>query len=90
MPEPRLHRMWLETWGVGPEALPTDPAVLGEDGQIEPLSVGEGMCHFRPDKPCPLSREYVEEELGLPRDTARAVGRIYELCGKRETHASHP
>jgi predicted acylesterase/phospholipase RssA len=84
------HEHWLEAWGVALAKLPPRTIAM-RDEPFEPVRGTAGDCWFRPGVRCPFAppdpTRPAEGEPRLPEDTARAVGRIYHLCGERRTHA---
>lgn len=80
------HEEWIQVWGVADGTLPPR-SVAERDDPFEPCRTDPGNCWFRPGVVCPFATANARAR-GLPEQTARAVGRIYEVCGQRPTHRS--
>lgn len=78
---------WLEPWGVNIAAIPD--AVTYRDGALVPgPGGGPGSCWFRPNIPCPFSRQSLATlpAPGLPAATVRELDGIHRACGRATTH----
>jgi len=77
-------RRWAAAWGIDREQLP--PVERSAAGSLlTPSGSGDGRCWFRPNVDCPFSPRRLRT-LALPEGTTRGLTRIYELCGRPETH----
>jgi predicted acylesterase/phospholipase RssA len=100
---PQWADAWGLTAGVGRVHPPMDDTKEDppkDDEQIHPRRANKarGECWFRDGVPCPFSAASLEQlnqqsTQGSPTylgsATAREVGRIYDLCGKDETHRAY-
>jgi predicted acylesterase/phospholipase RssA len=81
-----VRSAWLVPWGVDTDAVPAN--VYRSNGNLVPeTSVPRGACWFRPDRPCPFSRNALEALApALPEQTVAELDGIYRACGRESTH----
>lgn len=85
------RRPWLEAWQVNQDRVPRTierDAGAPVPGSLSKPQHREGRCWFREGCRCPFSRAALEDlpRPGLPPTTVEEVDRIYQLCGRAETH----
>jgi hypothetical protein len=78
------HVKWASRWGIKETDLPGDPPATDRDA-ITPKASTAGSCWFRAGRPCPYSEERLEDT-GLPAWTRAELLKIYQACGRPETH----
>ncbi len=86
---------WFPGWGIGNFPKTIDPAsfplrdakTLRFELAPQPRKVA-GACWFRHDALCPFSRVHLEKEDVLSQTQASELDRIYQACGRQETHRS--